>query len=279
MTDDATGDATDDATWFAANRAWWDERAPLHLRGEFYDVEAWLAGQTALRDFELVELGDVSGRTLVHPQCHIGTDTLSWAREGAIVTGLDLSAASIEAAGFLADQAGIDATFVCANVYDAVGALDGERFDIVYTGLGALNWLPDVTRWAEAMAALCKPGGTFYLVEFHPVCQSLDEDLVDRSLVIRYPLDEAYHEVGPPGSYGDAAAATEHNETWGRIWSLGSVMSAVIDAGFVIELFHEFDWTLAPFFPWLERDGARFILPDGVPSFPMMYSLRASLPA
>ncbi len=270
---------TDDITWFETNRAWWDERAPLHLRGGYYDVERWLAGETALRDFELIELGDVAGRTLVHPQCHIGTDTLSWAREGAAVTGLDLSAESVRAAESLASRAGIDARFVCANVYDAAEALDGERFDIVYTGIGAIDWLPDIDRWARTMAALCRPGGTFYLVEFHPFSNSLDVTTDEPVAIVRYPMDKIWHETEIGGSYGDEDAVTVQNETWVRIWSLGRVISAIAGAGFVIEFLHEIDWTLVQQMPWLVRDGDRYLLPPGVPSLPMMYSLRAHLPA
>ena len=268
-----------ESEWFEANRAWWDERAPLHLRGEYYDVEGWLAGRTALRGFELTELGDVAGRTLVHPQCHIGTDTLSWAREGAQVTGLDLSTESIRAARSLAERAGIDARFVCANVYDAVEALGGERFDIVYTGIGAIDWLPDIDRWARTMAALCRPGGTLYLVEFHPVSNSLDDTSDEPVAIVRYPMDKVWHDVGIAGSYGAEDAVTEQNETWVQIWSLGRVISAIAAAGFVIEFLHEIDWTLVQQMPWLVRDGDRYVLPPEVPSLPMMYSLRAHLPA
>src|SRR4029453_3945653 len=131
----------------------WDERVPIHVASDFYDVERFVAGPPPLRPFEVQELGDLSGRTLVHTQCHFGLDTLSLARAGARVTGLDFSEPAVAAARALgaerAGRTGIEAEFVQANVYDAVDALDGRRFDVVYTGLGALNWLPDIEGWAS----------------------------------------------------------------------------------------------------------------------------------
>src|SRR5581483_12208496 len=132
--------------WIETNRAMWDERVPIHVSSEFYDVERFLEGWSPLRDFELQELTDIEGCTLAHPQCHFGLDTLAWARLGARVTGLDFSAPAIDAARNVAERAGIEAEFVHANVYDAVQALENRRFDIVYTGLGAINWLPDIDR-------------------------------------------------------------------------------------------------------------------------------------
>ncbi len=136
------------------NRRWWDERVPIHTASEFYGVEAFKAGGTTLCPFELEEVGDVAGKRLLHLQCHFGLDTLSWARRGASVVGLDFSEPAIEAANRLASETGIDGTFVAADLYDAEAALGGERFDIVYTGLGALNWLPDLRRWAQIVGSL-----------------------------------------------------------------------------------------------------------------------------
>ncbi|MGH8882387.1 MAG: class I SAM-dependent methyltransferase, partial [Stackebrandtia sp.] len=148
------------------NLANWDERVPIHLGSDFYDLDGFKRHRDSLNAFEREEMGDVSGRTLVHLQCHFGRDTLSWAKYGARVAGVDFSAAAIEAASGLAAELDIDAQFVTADVYDAAKALDGKSFDIVYTGIGALCWLPDMTRWAETVASLLKPGGFLYLAEF-----------------------------------------------------------------------------------------------------------------
>jgi 2-polyprenyl-3-methyl-5-hydroxy-6-metoxy-1,4-benzoquinol methylase len=131
----------DDQALQALNRAWWDERVATHAAGGFYDVDAFLAGGTTLRPFEAAEMGDVGGATLVHLQCHFGLDTLSWARRGALATGVDFSPNAVAAARDLAGRTGISAQFVEANVYDAAGALDRRTFDIVYTSIGSIIWL------------------------------------------------------------------------------------------------------------------------------------------
>jgi SAM-dependent methyltransferase len=162
----------------AANRANWDERTELHVRSRFYDVDAWLRDEPGPRARELAALGDVDGLTLIHLQCHFGLDTLQFARAGAVVTGLDFAPSAIDAARDIARRAGLDdrATFVCANVYDAVDALESATFDIVYVSLGALTWLPSVDRWAETAAALVKPGGRLYLHDCHPLSWALDDE-------------------------------------------------------------------------------------------------------
>jgi 2-polyprenyl-3-methyl-5-hydroxy-6-metoxy-1,4-benzoquinol methylase len=146
-----------------ANRANWDERTAVHLASRFYDVEGWLRDRRGPRPHELEALGEVSGLRLLHLQCHIGLDTLAWARAGARVTGLDFSPAAIDAARDLARRSGLSdkAEFVCADVYEAASALGHATFDIVYVSLGALCWLPDVDRWAEQVGALVAPGRRF----------------------------------------------------------------------------------------------------------------------
>lgn len=262
--------------WRETNRAWWDERVPIHVDSPFYDVDDFLAGESKLFEFVVEEVGDVAGATLVHPQCHFGLDTLSWARAGARGTGLDFSEPAIEAARDLATRAGIDADFVHADVYDAPNALGGRRFDIVYTGLGAINWLPDIGRWAETMAALVAPGGTFYLAEFHPFV----DVFADEDLTVAYP----YFNEGPltwddPGTYADLTAQTVHNRSIEWNHGLGDVVSALIDAGLRIEFLHEHDYTLFGRWPFLRREAdGTYRLPEGTPSLPLMYSLRAAAP-
>jgi SAM-dependent methyltransferase len=254
------------------NRRWWDERVPLHVASDFYDVEGFKAGENTLRPFELEELGDVSGRSLVHLQCHFGLDTLSWARLGGRVTGLDFSNPAVEAARAVAAETGLDAEFVAASVYDAPAALDERRFDIVYTGLGALNWLSDIARWAAVVADLVAPGGCLYLSEFHPIADIFgDDDLT---------IEHDYFQTEPltfddPGTYVDREAHTAHNRTEEWVHPVGEVVSAVIEAGLAIELLHEHDYTLFPRWPFLEQNGDSYRMPAGQPRLPLMYSLRA----
>ncbi|MGH3090418.1 MAG: class I SAM-dependent methyltransferase [Rubrobacteraceae bacterium] len=262
-----------DNEWFETNRANWDERVPIHTSGDFYDVESFKAGSERLRPFELEEVGDVSNKTLLHLQCHFGIDTLSWARHGAKVTGLDFSAPAVEAAKDLASEMSLEAEFVEANVYDAKEALDGRTFDIVYTGLGALIWLPDIERWAEVVSSLVKPGGFLYLSEFHPFTHVFGDDglAVEHDYFRDEPMvwDE-------PGTYADFTARTVNNRTYEWNHGLGEVVSAVISSGLSLELLHEHDYTLFPRWPFLEKSGFdTYRLPEGTPNLPLMYSLRA----
>lgn len=273
---DETAPTGDD--WRALNRASWDERVAIHVVSDFYDVEGFTRGRNALRPFEIAEVGAVDGRTLVHLQCHFGQDTLSWARLGARVTGLDFSSAAIEAATTLAADVGIEADFVTADVYDAVPALGGRQFDIVYTGLGALIWLPDIDRWAEVVASLVAPGGIFYLAEFHPVT----EMFADESLTIEHDYftrpGGTRWEVG--GTYTDGDVETVHNVSYEWTHPVSSVITALLDHGLQLELFHEHDHTLWARWPFLEpSDDGTYHQPAGQPRLPLMYSLRARKPA
>ena len=263
------------------NRAWWDERVPIHVGSAFYDVEGFRAGGSTLRPFEVEEVGDVSGKRLVHLQCHFGLDSLSWARAGASVVGLDFSEPAIEAATSLAQETGLEARFVRANVYDAPEALGGERFEIVYTGLGALNWLPDIERWASIVAELLEPGGFLYVSEFHPFTWVF----ADETLAVEYdyfhnPEGESF-DNGEQGSYADITVPTRNNSTREWAHTMADVVSAVLGVGLQVELLHEFDYTLFPRFEHLELDaeflsaGVVYRQPQGTPRLPLMYSLRA----
>jgi SAM-dependent methyltransferase len=264
--------------WFATNRWWWDERVPIHVGSGLYDVAGFLADPraTTLRPFEVDEVGDVAGKTLVHPQCHFGLDTLSWARRGARVTGIDFSQPAVDEAADVARRAGLAAEFVLGNVYDAVDLVKGRTFDVVYTGLGALTWLPDIALWARVMAELAAPGGALYLAEFHPVHAIFGDD--DLSVQHPYFHDDPLR-LDAAGTYADLHATTEANTTYEWAHGLGEVISAILGAGFTVELFHEFDYTLFPRWPFLVRSGhGTFRLPEGMPSLPLMYSLRARKP-
>lgn len=256
------------ADWRAANRANWDERVPIHTAAEFYDVPGFVAGNEVLREFELTEVGDVDGKTLLHLQCHIGLDTLAWARRGATVTGLDFSAPAVAVAAGLAAQIGAtSARFVTSDVYEAVGALDGQTFDIVYTGLGALNWLPEIDRWARTAAALVAPGGFLYLAEFHPFADVLAED--GRTVETDY-FDREPSVWDRPGTYADWSAETTATVTVQWQHGLGEVVSALTAAGLRLEFLREHDFSLFARFPVLEqRDGFRF--PEGQPRVPLLY--------
>jgi SAM-dependent methyltransferase len=262
--------------WRGLNRANWDDRVPVHLASDLYDLDGFRAGASSLRPFEAAEAGDVTGRRLVHLQCHVGLDTLSWARNGALVTGLDFSAPAVEAARSLAASLGIDASFVTADVYDAVTALGGRRFDVVYTGTGALVWLPDIPRWAGVVAALLEPGGFLYLVEGHPFAQLLDD--AEGSTVVEDYFDGRPRVTDSPYTYTDGPELEHTRSVWFQ-HQLGQVVTALAEAGLRVDFLREHDFDAFQRYQALEQHGAQFRFPAGRPRVPLTFSLRASRPA
>ncbi len=265
------------------NQALWDAWTRIHVPSAFYDVASFLDGSRPIRlaDYERAEVGPVAGRTLLHLQCHFGLDTLSWARLGARVTGIDFSAEAIAAARTLAADVGLEARFVQANVYDAPDAVR-EAFDIVYTSRGVLGWLPDIEGWARVVASLVKPGGTFYVTEIHPVAQVFaDEDVAPGELRLAYPYwshrDPITFDVH--GSYADPTAPTEGLVEHGWSHSLGEIISALIDAGLLLDFVHEHpfvEWPVA--FLADAGDGRYRLPPDARGELPLFFSLRATKP-
>jgi SAM-dependent methyltransferase len=273
---------TDASRYVEANRQHWDEIVDVHAGSEFYDVASFKSGDKRLKPVELAELGDVRGKSLLHLQCHFGIDTLCWARdEGAIVTGIDFSESAVATARSLALELGVDARFVCSNIYDLPKNLDGH-FDIVFTSYGVLGWLPDVRRWAEIAAHFLKPGGTFYIAEFHPFAWVFDDAPGVTDLHVRYP----YFDSGEPlameddGTYADRSAQIRHRKTYSWPHTLGDVVSSLIDAGLRIEHLHEFPFSTYQFLPFTERRADRKVYltrHDGC--VPLLYSIKATKPA
>ncbi|MCE6997343.1 class I SAM-dependent methyltransferase [Saccharothrix sp. S26] len=263
--------------WLDVNRANWDDRARVHAVSEFYDLAGFRAGSSSLRPFEVAEVGDVTGRTLLHLQCHMGDDTLSWARRGARVTGLDFSPTAVETARELAADTGLAdrARFVVSDVYSAREALSGERFDVVYTGIGALVWLPDLTRWARVVADLLVDGGFLYLAEFHPLAELLGED--GRTLRHDYFHTDA-QTWDEPHTYTDGPQLTSTRSVqWQH--PLGEVVTALAAAGLHLDFLREHEHTLFRRYPVLESTGTgEYRFPPGHPRLPQMYSLRATKP-
>jgi SAM-dependent methyltransferase len=269
---------------YEANRALWEAWTAVHAEGEFYDLAGFRAGGIRLRDEEIEAVGDVRGKTLLHLQCHFGIDTLSWARLGATVTGADFSPAAIRLARELAADLGFaDARFVESNVYDLPANLDGE-YDVVYTSRGVLGWLPDIAGWARVVAHLVKPGGIFYISEAHPVFQAFENEGVEPGeLRLVYPYwehrDPLVFEVH--GSYADPTADVGEQREHGWDHGLGEIVTALIDAGLVLEWLREspeLDWA-ADFLVETAPGSGRYRLPPEVKGeLPLMFSLRARKP-
>lgn len=213
----------------------------MHERSPNYQVAEFKAGASTLRPVEREELTDVRGKTLLHLQCHFGVDTLSWAREGAIVTGTDLSDQSIALAQSLSSELNIPATFVRSDLYDLPEKLSGQ-FDIVFTSYGVLNWLNDLKRWAAIVAHFLKPGGIFYIVEFHPFSRVFDSSSAELKVANPYFFSEEPFRFEMQGSYAADGTTVLHGYNWNH--SLSEIFNALIGAGLRIEFFNEFTFTL-----------------------------------
>jgi SAM-dependent methyltransferase len=262
----------------ALNRAHWDEVVPLHVASEFYDVASFKAGRSALLPVELAELGDVRGKTMLHLQCHFGMDTLSWARAGAVVTGMDFSGPAIEAARALAAETSIEVRFIESDVYKLPEVLDGT-FDIVFASYGVICWLPDFASWARIAASYVKPGGTFYLVDFHGISWALD-DAPGAGLSLKYAYLPGAQQDYPDddGSYAARDAKLEHRRIANFAHPPGEVVSSLIDAGLRIEFLHEFPFAASPVIPAMTKSGDGYYrLPDN-DRIPFMMSVRATKP-
>ena len=274
----------DPATSLAVNRDRWDERAPAHAASPDYAAARFRADPGFLSDvvrFDVTRLGDLRGRRGVHLQCHIGTDTISLARLGARMTGLDFSAASLEQARLLAEATDTDITFVEADIHRAAEVLPTGAYDLVYTGAGALCWLPDVRRWAGVVAALLRPGGRLFLREAHPVLWALDEERAD-ALVLGYPYFETPAPLvyDDPGTYVQTDAVFAH--TTGHNWNhgIGEIVTALLDHGLVLTGLVEHDsvpWNALPG-QMTELGSGEWRLTDRPERLPHSYTLQAVRP-
>lgn len=223
-----------------ANKDHWNQRTPIHMSSTFYDVPAFLNGKNSLKHIELDLLGDVTGKSILHLQCHFGQDTLSLARMGANVTGIDLSDAAIDAANLLREKLQLEnkARFICCDLYH-LPLLLHERFDIVFTSYGTIGWLPDMDAWAKVVQHFIKPGGHFIMAEFHPVVWMFDDDFK----TVNYPYfnREVIIEEGS-GTYTDRdALITYKSYSWNH--GLGEVLQALLDQGLQLQQLREYDYS------------------------------------
>ena len=228
------------------NRENWDERVPAHLASPDYDVDRYAEDPSFLSHvvgFDVPRLGDIRGLRGVHLQCHIGTDTVSLTRLGASMTGLDFSAPAVAGARRLADLTGADARFVQADVYAAPEVLGKSEFDLVFTGIGALCWLPDIRRWAGVVSDLLRPGGRLFLREGHPMLWSVDEFRTDGTLTVEYPYFEREEPVvlEEEGTYVATDVVFQRNVTHTWNHGLGEIITALIGAGLRLTALTEHD--------------------------------------
>ncbi|UCD46149.1 MAG: class I SAM-dependent methyltransferase [Candidatus Bathyarchaeota archaeon] len=262
--------------YYETNLRRWNELVDIHAGSEEYDLEDFIAGESSLHTVELEALGDVSGKSLLHLQCHFGLDTLSWARLGARVTGVDFSDTGIELARRIADKIDIDAKFICCNIYDLPEHLNGE-FDIVYTSYGVLCWLHDVEGWARIVARYLKPGGTFFMAEFHPFMWVFDDEHPSELhyLTGYWSHDEPeYYESD--GSYAAPDAELMNKGTYNWPHPMGEVINALIDAGITVQRIGEYPFSVDDSqMAFMERGEDGYSRLPGL-DLPLMYSIKAT---
>lgn len=250
------------------NQQAWNRRTEIHAESSFYNVTGFLNGDSTLNPLEIAQLGDVKGKSLLHLQCHFGLDSLSLARLGACVTGVDLSSAAIDKANELALTTNLNATFICSDVLQ-LRQIDSQQYDMVFSSYGVLCWLPELTSWAKVIADSLHSGGQFHLIEFHPF----------HDVMAGYPYFNTYlpcHES--ESTYTENSGDEEQNiVTWAH--SISEVITALLDAGLVISQFNEHDYSPYDCFDGLqETSPGKFQLIQNNEPVPMLYSLVATKP-
>ncbi|WP_439566029.1 class I SAM-dependent methyltransferase [Microcella sp.] len=271
---------SDSPEWARLNRAHWDEKVPVHVASEFYDLAPLRAGEGRLYPIEEAELPRIAsagwhGLRVLHLQCHFGADSLVLAQRGATVVGLDFSMPAVRQARALATELGLDdrSRFICADLYDARHALpEPESFDVVYTTWGTIGWLPDIVEWARIIAWFLKPGGRLYFADGHPAAFVFDDPRADEpgadepaALLdggpARFPAPRfGYFEREPlaldePGDYADPDAELAHSRTVEWMHPLGETLTALVDAGLGIDFVSEHDAVPWQMFSVLEPRG------------------------
>lgn len=257
---------------FQTNKETWNKKTAVHFESEFYDKHAFAKAKNSLNSYEIKALGDVSGKSMLHLQCHFGQDTLSWVNKGACVTGVDISDEAIKRAKQLSEDLDLPAQFVCCNVLDTSKYIE-EKYDIIFTSYGTIGWLPDLKPWAQMISDRLKPAGTFYIVEFHPIAWMYDYTVEPPVMKYHYAREEAIYEEYE-GTYGDENSKMLSKE-YGWNHSLSEVIQSLLKAGLQIKLLAEHDGSPYDVFPNLEKaDDGLFYLKDGL--YPLIFEVLAT---
>ncbi len=261
--------------YISINKQAWNKKTPVHFESEFYNNKDFIAGKNSLNSFELELLGDVKGKKILHLQCHFGQDSISLARMGAEVTGVDLSDVSVKMANELSDKTNTPVRFVECDLYSLADVLD-EKFDIVFTSYGTIGWLPDMDKWANVVSHFLRPGGQFVFAEFHPVVWMFDDEFA--GVGYNYFNDGAIHET-QEGTYTDRDADI-HDEY--VMWNHGisEVFNALVKSGLTVNSLNEFDYSpYNCFMHTVEFEPGKYRIEHLGNYIPMVYTVLATKPS
>ena len=261
--------------YFETNLKRWNELVDINAKSKFYDLKGFKSGKTSLLSIELEELGDVSGKTLLHLQCHFGMDTLSWARLGAEVTGVDFSDKAIALARELSKELNIPTRFINANLYDVPNVLN-EKFDIVFTSYGTICWLSDIGKWAKIISDCLKPSGVFYIIDGHPFGSLIDDKQEPFRVGFNYFFERKPLFFDEGGAYADPSADLENQASYQWDHPMSEIINALLNSGLELEFLHEFPFTFHNIHPDMKRrEDGYWEFTNLEFSVPMMFSIKA----
>ncbi|MEZ4840070.1 MAG: class I SAM-dependent methyltransferase [Flavobacteriaceae bacterium] len=264
----------DQQHYFEINKATWNNKVKVHAKSNMYDLESFKAGKSSLMPYELKGLGNIKCKSLLHLQCHFGQDTLSWSRLGAICTGVDISDEGIKLAKELNDELQLDAKFVCCNVLD-ISKYVTDTFDIIFTSYGVIGWLPNLKPWAAMIVERLNKGGTFYMVEFHPIVWMFDYLSGKPIMKYGYMQKEAIYEEYE-GTYANTSSKIISKE-YGWNHGLGEVVTSLANAGLHIEYLNEYDESPYNVLPDLKKtDSGMYVTKDKL--YPLIFEIKATKP-
>ncbi|MGB5229529.1 MAG: class I SAM-dependent methyltransferase [Eudoraea sp.] len=260
-----------DSDYLKINQDSWNRKTDTHMESDFYNVKEFLEGKTTLKNIELNLLDDLKGKSILHLQCHFGLDTLSLARMGGTVTGVDLSDQAIHRARELAKKTNLDAKFINCDLYDLPNHLN-EEFDIVYTTYGTIGWLPDIDKWGQIVSDFLKPGGKLIFVEFHPVVWMFDNEFskVEYNYFNSGPIEET-----ETGTYANRDAnLTLKYVMWNH--SIGEVITSLLNNGLELTSLEEYDYSPYNCFKLIiEPEPGKYRIKHLGNKIPMVYSIEA----
>ncbi len=258
-------------SYIKRNRDWWNAATSIHVKSKLYNLASFKKGKTSLQKIEISELKNVKGKTLLHLMCHFGLDSISWARIGAKVTGVDFSANAINTARKISEENNIAASFICSDIYNLPKVLH-KKYDIIFMSYGVLLWLPNLKKWAGVINKFLKKGGTFYIVELHPFTNILSYD---------FKIFYDYFDRGP---YADDSSGTYTNwnskikgvtHQWD--YTISDVINVLIEEKLKIEFVHEFPFTMYEQFPGLmkKNKNGQYVFKNKNIQIPLLFSLKA----